>query len=60
MLIWDTEEAHQQARDAFEKWKGFHDDAINSTSLKPRSTEHVSPSPGFSSTPDPPPFFSSL
>jgi len=42
MLIWDTEEAHQQARDAFEKWKGFHDDAINSTSLKPRSADHVS------------------
>lgn len=42
MLIWDTEEAHQQARDAFEKWRGFHDDAINSTSLKPRSAAHVS------------------
>ncbi|TVY90606.1 hypothetical protein LAWI1_G003915 [Lachnellula willkommii] len=40
MLIWDTEEAHQRARDAFEKWKGFHDDAINSTSLKPRSAAH--------------------
>lgn len=44
MLVWDTEEAHQQARDAFEKWRGFHDDAINSTCLKPRSTPHVSPS----------------
>lgn len=42
MLIWDTEEDHQRARDAFEKWRGFHDDAINSTSLKPRSTAHVS------------------
>ncbi|CZR66160.1 uncharacterized protein PAC_16061 [Phialocephala subalpina] len=40
MLIWDTEEAHQRARDAFEKWRGFHDDAINSTSLKPRSAAH--------------------
>ncbi|TVY19382.1 hypothetical protein LARI1_G002319 [Lachnellula arida] len=40
MLVWDTEEAHQRARDAFEKWKGFHDDAINSTSLKPRSAAH--------------------
>lgn len=42
MLIWDTEEDHQRARDAFEKWRGFHDDAINSTSLKPRSAAHVS------------------
>ncbi|KAH8595791.1 hypothetical protein B0O99DRAFT_651881 [Bisporella sp. PMI_857] len=40
MLIWDTEEAHQRARDAFEKWKGFHEDAINSTSLKPRDAAH--------------------
>ncbi|EHK98052.1 hypothetical protein M7I_6100 [Glarea lozoyensis 74030] len=40
MLIWDTEEDHQRARDAFEKWRGFHDDAINSTSLKPRSAAH--------------------
>jgi hypothetical protein len=43
MLSWDTEEDHQRAKDAFEKWKGFHDDAINSTSLKPRCTAHVSP-----------------
>ena len=42
MLIWDTEESHQRAKDAFEKWKGFHEDAINSTSLKPRSAAHVS------------------
>lgn len=42
MLNWDTEKDHQRAKDAFEKWKGFHDDAINSTSLKPRSAAHVS------------------
>lgn len=42
MLNWDTEEAHQHAKDAFEKWPGFHDDAINSCSLKPRSAAHVS------------------
>jgi hypothetical protein len=42
MLIWDTEEDHQRARDAFEKWKGFHEDAINSTSLKPRDHARVS------------------
>lgn len=40
MLIWDTEEHHKKAREAFEKWRGFHDDAINSSSLKAR--EHVS------------------
>lgn len=42
MLNWDTEDDHQRARDAFQKWKGFHNDAINSTSLKPRSATHVS------------------
>jgi hypothetical protein len=42
MLNWYTEEDHKRAKAAFEKWKGFHDDAINSTSLKPRSTTHVS------------------
>ena len=45
MLTWDSEEDHQRAKDAFEKWKGFHDDAINSTSLKPRSVAHVSSYP---------------
>jgi len=44
-LTWDSEEDHQRAKDAFEKWKGFHDDAINSTSLKPRSAAHVSSYP---------------
>jgi hypothetical protein len=42
MLNWDSDEDHLRAKDAFEKWKGFHDDAINSTSLKPRSAAHVS------------------
>jgi hypothetical protein len=41
MLNWDTEEDHERAREAFEKWKGFHEEAINSTSLKPRSKAHV-------------------
>lgn len=40
MLNWDTEFEHAQAKAAFEKWKGFHDDAIDSKCLKPR--EHVS------------------
>ena len=44
MLNWDTEEDHQQAIDAFEKWKGFHEDAIHSSDLRPRmhvSTSHM-------------------
>lgn len=40
MLTWDNEEDQQRAKAAFEKWKGFHDDAINSKDLKPR--KHVS------------------
>lgn len=39
MLQWDSEEAHLFAKEQFEKWRGFHDDAINSTDLKPR--QHV-------------------
>lgn len=37
MLKWETEEHHAYARDTFEKWKGFHEDAINSTELKART-----------------------
>lgn len=40
MLNWDNEEDHHHAKTAFEKWKGFHEDAIHSTELKPRT--HVS------------------
>ncbi|KAJ9632099.1 hypothetical protein H2203_000500 [Taxawa tesnikishii (nom. ined.)] len=36
MLNWDNEEDHRYAKEAFEKWKGFHEDAIYSSSLKPR------------------------
>lgn len=42
MLTWDTEEDHQYAKAAFEKWQGFHEDAIKSTSLRPRDAAHVS------------------
>ena len=38
MLNWDSEEEHQHAKDAFEKWNGFHEDAIHSKDLKPRAT----------------------
>lgn len=40
MLTWDTEEDHCMAKEAFEKWRGFHDDAIQSEGLSARS--HVS------------------
>ena len=40
MLEWDTEEDHEFAREQFMKWDGFHDDAIGSRDLKPRT--HVS------------------
>jgi hypothetical protein len=40
MLNWNNEEDHAHAKEAFEKWRGFHEDAINSTELKPRT--HVS------------------
>jgi hypothetical protein len=41
MLNW-TESDTEHAEETFEKWKGFHDDAIHSSSLKPRSPAHVS------------------
>lgn len=37
MLKWDNEKDHQVAKEAFEKWNGFHDDAIGSTELKART-----------------------
>lgn len=40
MLTWDTEEDHAVARNAFEKWRGFHNDAIESKALVQR--DHVS------------------
>ena len=40
MLTWDTEEDHAYAKETFEKWRGFHDDAIQSRELKART--HVS------------------
>ena len=40
MLNWDSEVDQQQAKEAFAKWRGFHDDALHSNDLKPRL--HVS------------------
>ncbi len=40
MLNWESEEDQRYAREAFAKWTGFHEDALNSCDLKPRT--HVS------------------
>lgn len=40
MMNWDNEEDQARAKKAFAKWPGFHEDAIDSTDLKPRT--HVS------------------
>lgn len=42
MLRWDDEEGQRMAVEAFEKWNGFHDDAIGSTGLKARTHGAVS------------------
>ena len=36
MLSWSTKKDYEIAVDAFQKWKGFHEDAIKSTGLQPR------------------------
>jgi Sulfotransferase domain len=36
MLSWDSDEHQTFAKEVFEKWKGFHEDAIDSKELKPR------------------------
>lgn len=38
MLSWDTEADQDQAHTAFAKWKGFHEDALNSRALTARSS----------------------
>lgn len=42
MLRWDSQEEEEYAVKTFEKWKGFHEDAIQSRDLRPRG--HVSSS----------------
>ncbi|MCJ1400656.1 hypothetical protein MMC11_003864 [Xylographa trunciseda] len=37
MLKWDSEEDQARAKKAFAKYYGYHEDAIESTGLKPRS-----------------------
>jgi Sulfotransferase domain len=41
MLSWDSEEHQTYAKTAFEKWKGFHEDAILSKELKARTQVSV-------------------
>ncbi|KZF24091.1 hypothetical protein L228DRAFT_237054 [Xylona heveae TC161] len=36
MLKWDSDDDQKAAKEAFEKWKGFHEDALDSKELKPR------------------------
>lgn len=36
MLSWDTDADHEHAKAAFAKWKGFHEDAIESREFRPR------------------------
>ena len=40
MLNWDNEVDQRIAKDAFEKWAGFHEDAIDSTCLHAREKKH--------------------
>ncbi|KAF2442895.1 hypothetical protein P171DRAFT_51469 [Karstenula rhodostoma CBS 690.94] len=37
MLKWDEEYHQKYAREVFEKWRGWHEDAINSSELKART-----------------------
>jgi hypothetical protein len=37
MLTWDCDEDQAIAKEAFGKWKGFHEDVIHSKNLKPRA-----------------------
>lgn len=43
MLEWGDDDNQQYAAKAFEKWYGFHHDAIDSTCLKPRPHGHKTP-----------------
>jgi hypothetical protein len=43
MLNWDSPEDHEMAKEAFEKWKGFHEDAIDSSGLEPRVHVRIHP-----------------
>lgn len=44
MLTWDSEADQQVAEEAFEKWKGWHDDALESNDLHARTHVSLGPS----------------
>lgn len=46
MLKWGDEETQKQAAEAFEKWRGFHEDALGSTELLPRKHVHYTSNSG--------------
>ncbi|KAK5945806.1 hypothetical protein PMZ80_003014 [Knufia obscura] len=37
MLHWEDDDNQRRAKEAFEKWRGFHEDAIDSTELRART-----------------------
>lgn len=41
MLSWDTPEDHAIAEAAFKKYDGYHDDALNSTGLRPKTAAEL-------------------
>ncbi|KKY20912.1 hypothetical protein UCRPC4_g03989 [Phaeomoniella chlamydospora] len=45
MLNWDNPEDQRIAKEAFEKWTGFHEDAIDSCSLHGRDQKHTEQPP---------------
>ncbi|CAK7227944.1 hypothetical protein SBRCBS47491_006737 [Sporothrix bragantina] len=44
MLQWDDSASQQHATEAFEKWAGWHNDALASTGLKARTSHKKTPS----------------
>ena len=41
MLTWDTPEDYVLAESAFKKYAGYHEDALKSTGLRPRTADHM-------------------
>lgn len=41
MLSWDTEDDYRHAADCFEKWRGFHNDVIESAGLNPKQPVRI-------------------
>ena len=41
MLTWDTPEDYAIAESAFKKYAGYHEDALKSTGLRPRTADDM-------------------